>query len=141
MEPLAFTQWGGEYGIEQYIIKKTGCKPFSGAGICPRSERQVTILRSVDDTSYYDDSMDNFENPKYTLFGHCGDQDENEKRFNEPLLNSNKTKYIYLYRVTKGKNKYLWYGRYIISDKEYKIHPGKDGVPRKIIILSLKKLD
>ena len=40
----------------------------------------------MDDTDYYADDMSDVNKPKYTLFGHNGDQDENEKRFNEPLL-------------------------------------------------------
>ena len=53
--------------------------------------------------------MSDINNVKYTLFGHNGDQYENEKKFNEPLLNINKTQNIYLYRVRingKKKNTY-----------------------------------
>ncbi len=45
------------------------------------------MLKSVDNTEYYDDDMSDINKPKYTLFGHNGDQNENEKKFNEPLLN------------------------------------------------------
>ena len=117
MEPILFTKWGGPEGIENYIKEQTGCNPFSGAGINPRIDKQTTILKSVDDTYYYDDDMSDINNPKYTLFGHNGDQRENEIRFNEPLLNTIKSKHIYLYRVKKNgkKTEYLWYGKYEIN--------------------------
>ena len=138
MEPIRFSKWKGEGGIEQYIINQTGCKPYSGAGINPRINKKTTLLKSVDNTEYYDDDMSDINNPKYTLFGHNGDQNVNEKKFNEPLLNKNKTEHIYLYRVTKTE--YLWYGKYIIEEKINKLHPGKDKIIRNIIILSLKKI-
>lgn len=141
MSILSFSKWSGPGGIEQFIINQTGCKPYSGAGINPRIEKKTTILKSVDDTYYYDDDMSDVNIIKYTLFGHNGDQDENEKRFNEPLLNKNKTKNIYLYRVkNNGKKKeYLWYGKYDIIDKNKKMHIGKDKIMRNIIVLTLKK--
>ena len=141
MTTISFSKWSGPEGIEQFIINQTGCKPYSGAGINPRFHNKTTILKSVDDTYYYDDDMSDINNIKYTLFGHNGDQDENEKKFNEPLLNKNKTQNIYLYRVkTNGKKKeYLWYGKYDIIDKNTKKHIGKDNFMRNIIILSLKK--
>ena len=142
MEPICFSKWEGPEGIKNYIIEQTGCKPYSGAGINPRIAKKTTILKSVDDTYYYDDDMNDINNPKYTLFGHRGDQDENEKRFNEPLLNNNKTEHIYLYRVKKSKNKteYLWYGKYKIIEKTNKRHQDKDRNMRTIIVLSLKRL-
>jgi hypothetical protein len=141
MTILSFSKWYGPEGIEQFIINQTGCKPFSGAGINPRINKKTTILKSVNDTYYYDDDMSDINNIKYTLFGHNGDQDENEKRFNEPLLNKNKTQNIYLYRVKKNgkKKEYLWYGKYDIIDKNKKKHIGKDKVMRNIIVISLKK--
>lgn len=139
MSEISFTKWSD---IEQHIIKVTGCKPYSGAGINPRVQKKTTILRSVDDTYYYDDDMSDINNVKYTLFGDNGDQDENEKKFNEPLLNPDKTHNIYIYRVKKTTiNKYIWYGKYEIIDKNIKQHPGKDGIMRNIIVLSLKKND
>ena len=143
MTIISFSKWYGADGIEQFIINQTGCKPYSGAGINPRIDKKTTILKSVDDTYYYDDDMGDINNIKYTLFGHNGDQDENEKRFNEPLLNTDKTQNIYLYRVRKdGKKKeYLWYGKYVIIDKNKKMHIGKDNIMRNIIVLSLKKID
>ena len=141
MSAINFTKWSGSEGIEQFIINKTGCKPYSGAGINPRVQKKTTILRSVDDTYYYDDDMSDINNVKYTLFGHNGDQDENEKKFNEPLLNPDKTHNIYIYRVKKQQkiNKYIWYGKYEIIDKNIKQHIGKDYIMRNIIVLSLKK--
>ena len=65
-----FSKWGGVDGIEEYIKKVTGCKPFSGAGINPRLNKKTTILKSVDGTYYYDDDMSDVNNIKYTLFGH-----------------------------------------------------------------------
>ena len=84
MEPIRFSKWKGPGGIENYIIEQTGCRPYSGAGINPRINKKTTILKSVDDTDYYDDDMNDINNPKYTLFGQNGDQTETEKRFNEP---------------------------------------------------------
>ena len=140
MATRSFSKWGG--GMEQHIINETGCKPFSGAGINPRINKKTTILKSVDNTYYYDDDLSDPNNVKYTLFGHCGDQDEGEKKFNEPLLNNEKTENIYLYRVKieKGKREYIWYGKYEIVDKNVKQHIGKDMFIRNIIVLSLKKI-
>ena len=145
MSIIRFDSWGGENGIEQFIKDQTGCKPYSGAGINPRPRDRTTILRSVDDTYYYDDDLSNSERVKYTLFGHNGDQDVNERKFNEPFLNKDKTTHIYLYRVKphsskKNKNEYLWYGKYELSGMHEQIHPGKDYINRKIIIVSLKKV-
>tara|TARA_Y100000389_G_C17093772_1_gene332550 strand:+ start:281 stop:544 length:264 start_codon:yes stop_codon:yes gene_type:complete len=84
--------------------------------------------------------MSDINNIQYTLYGHNGDQDGNEKKFNEPLLNPDKTHNIYIYRVKKNNiNKYIWYGKYEIIDKNIKQHIGKDYIMRNIIVLSLKK--
>lgn len=143
MSILTFSKWSGPEGIEEFIKNKTGCKPYSGAGINPRISKNTTILRSVDDTYYYDDDLSNIDIVKYTLFGHNGDQDEDDKRFNEPLLNSNKTKHIFLYRKAtfKRENLYMWYGKYEIIGKERKQHIGKDRESRSIVVLTLKKID
>jgi hypothetical protein len=141
---ISFSNWGGPDGIEQFIMQQTGCKPYSGAGINPRVNKKTTILKSVDNTYYYDDDMSDEHNIKYTLFGHNGDQDENEPKFNEPLLNKNKTHNIYLYRVktyNNNKKEYIWYGKYEIVEKNIKEHIGKDNFMRNIIVLSLKKID
>jgi hypothetical protein len=142
MSGIRFQAWSGPDGIEQYIINQTGCRPFSGAGINPRIDKYTTILRSVDDTYYYDDNMSDIENVEYTLFGRNGDQDENEKRFNEPLLNKEKTHNIYLYRVTQNgrKREYIWYGKYEIIHKYTKRHIGEDRNMRNIIMISLRKI-
>ena len=138
---LKFKKWSGVDGIEQYINNITNCKVFSGVGICHRADKNITILRSVDNTYYYDDNLSDINNPIYTLFGHNNDQQEDEKRFNEPLLNSNKTKYIYLYRVLNHKKyKYEWYGQYKIIKKSIKNHISKDYNYRKIILLHLEKI-
>ena len=110
--------------------------------INPIIEKKTTILKSVDNTYYYDDDMSDINNIQYTLFGHNGDQDETEKKFNEPLLNINKTQNIYLYRVRKNgkKTEYLWYGKYEIVNKNVKQHIGKDYNKRNIIVLSLRKI-
>ena len=140
---MLFQTWSGAHGIEAYITKKTGCKPFSGAGINPRIAQKTTLLRSVDDTYYYADDLNDLENIQYTLFGHVGDQSEEESRFNEPLLNQDKTKHIYVYRVKpKGKrNEYIWYGKYEIVGKITKPHIGKDKQMRNIIVLCLHRIE
>ena len=97
------------------------------------------MLRSVDGTEYYEDDLNDVKSIKYTLFGHNGDQDENEKKFNEPLLNKNKTHHIYVYRVKEGE--YIWYGKYEITDKMTKLHIGKDKKIRNIIVLTLVKIE
>jgi hypothetical protein len=118
-----------------------GCKPYSGAGINPRPAFKTTMLKSVDDTYYYADNLENPEKVEYTLFGHNGDQDENEKKFNEPFLNPEKTEHIYLYRVTKDrKQKYIWYGKYKIVGRTIKRNVGKDYAMRNIIVLSMVKI-
>jgi len=142
MTVVVFSKWSGPDGIEQYIKNQTGCKPYSGAGINPRIEQKTTLLKSVDDTYYYQDDMSDIHHIKYTLFGHNGNQDENEKRFNEPLLNQEKTHHIYLYRVIPNgqKKEYRWYGKYKITDKHTKSHIGKDRQVRNIIVLSLTRI-
>ena len=139
--PIRFNSWGGEHGIDNFIQQKTGCKPFSGAGINYRVAKSAAILKSVRGTPYYADNLSDYDNPKYTLYGQYGDQDIHEKRFNEPLMNPNKTKHIYLYELYKKGNKteYLWFGEYSIDSHENVQHTDKNGIPRTIIVLSLKK--
>ena len=140
---IRFAKWGGENGLEQFILAQTGCKPFNGAGINYRKTRKTTILKSVDNTYFYDDNLSDPNNVEYTLFGHDGDQSEAEARFNEPLLNPEKSEHIYLYRVSplgKGQE-YLWYGKYKIVGQTTKAHQGKDHIMRNIIVLSLRKID
>ena len=38
MSEISFTKWSD---IEQHIIKVTGCKPYSGAGINPRVQKKL----------------------------------------------------------------------------------------------------
>ena len=51
---IIFNKWTD---LEKFIIQETGCKPFSGAGICPRPNKKTTILKSIDNTYYYDDDL------------------------------------------------------------------------------------
>jgi hypothetical protein len=143
LSEMIFSKWSGPDGIESHIIRQTGCKPFSGAGINPRIEKKTTILKSVDDTYYYQDDLRNTRKIQYTLFGHNGNQDEKEPKFNEPLLNKDKTHHIYVYRVRKtGKQKeYIWYGKYEIVNKTIKQNIGKDKTIRNIIVLSLQQIE
>lgn len=146
MSGISFSKWYGPDGMEQFIINQTGCKVYSGQGISPRVDKKTTILQSVDNTYYYDDNMSDINNVQYSLYGHNGDQSENEKKYNEKLLNKNKTHHIYLYRVKPvkpngRKNEYIWYGKYDIVDKNTKLHIGRDKIMRNIIVLSLKKTD
>jgi hypothetical protein len=142
LEPKVFLKWSGPDGLEEYIKHETGCRPFAAAGINPRPAEKTTILRSVEGTKYYADDLRDINYPIYTLYGHNGDQDEGEKKFNEPLLNPTKTNHIYLYQVktNRKQTEYLWYGKYVIETTNKKLHPGKDGVMRTIILLSLKRV-
>ena len=135
---ITFEKWNGTGGMKEYIINQTGCKPYSGAGINYRAEQKTTLLRSVDDTYYYDDDLKDPDLVEYTLFGQEGDQYQDEKRFNEPLLNPDKTRHIYLYRVKPEM--YIWYGKYEIVDKYEKFHIDKNYNERTIIILVLRKI-
>lgn len=141
--PISYTKFYGENGLSSVIERETSCRVFTGAGINWRRNLNTTILRSVDNTSYYADNLTDENHIEYTLFGHNGDQKEDEKRFNEPFLNKDKTKHIYVYRVkknNKGKTEWIWYGKYEITGKHMKQHPGKDGKMRNIIIISLRKI-
>merc|ERR1711991_1008630 len=142
MPTKSFSKRNGENGILNYINERTDCKPFSGAGINIRYNNKTAILRSVDNTYYYDDDLTSEYNVQYTLFGHDGDQNINEKRFNKPLLDSNNIEHIFLYRFIPGKKikEYIWYGKYRIVNMFSKIHIGKNNMNRKIIILNLQKI-
>ena len=89
MTTVRFAKWNGPEGLEQHIINQTGAKPYSGIGIHNKKEINTAILRSVDNTYYYKDDFSDVNNIKYTLFGKSGDQNENEKRCNKPLLDPN----------------------------------------------------
>lgn len=128
--------------ISDHCENVTGCRLYSGVGICHRIAKETCILRSVDNTPYYADDLDK-EIPVYTLFGHNGDQSIHEPRYNEPLLNPTKIKHIYMYRVRmNGKRKeWVWYGKYKITGHNPCVHPGKDNVQRTIILVSLQKIN
>ena len=142
MPTMSFSKWNGDDGLLNYIESRTQCKPFSGSGINIRYNNKTAILKSVDNTYYYDDDLSCENNVQYTLFGHNGDQDINEKRFNAPLLNEDKIDNIYLYRFIPGKKirEYIWYGKYRIVGRFNKMHVGKDNNQREIIILNLQKI-
>ena len=138
MSTISFSKWND---MKKHIYKITGCKALAAQGIGIRLDQETAILRSVDNYLCYDDNLSNINNINYTLFGHYGNQDENEKRYNEPLLNKNKIKNIYVYRVkyiTGKKKEYIWYGKYEIIDKNTKLHIDKDNIERTIIVLFLK---
>jgi hypothetical protein len=118
--------------IAEHCHLQTHYHAFSGAGICPRGA-STCILKSVDHTPYYDDNLDNPENPKYTLFGRIGDQDIHEKRYNSKLIHAQN---IYLYRKTYNKT-YIWYGKYKIQNVTPKHHQDINGQLRIIYIVSL----
>jgi hypothetical protein len=142
MPVKSFSKWNGEDGILKYIESRTGCNPFSGSGINIRRDNKTAILKSVDNTYFYDDNLICEYNVQYTLFGHNGNQDINETKFNKSLLDATKIEHIYLYRFIPGKKikEYIWYGKYEILSSFEQIHVGKDRLPRNIIILNLKKL-
>ena len=147
---MEFIKWTE---MVKHIKSETGCVPFSGSGICIRKKNNTAILRSVDNTTFYKDDLDNIDRVKYTLYGQEKDQDINEKRFNAPLMTA---KNIYLYRVTKKiietvtkkgkkskktKQVYQWYGKYeIFGQDTIDNHPDKNGNLRKIIVLSLNRI-
>lgn len=147
---IEFNKWND---LVKHSKTNTGCVPFSGSGICIRKKNNTAILRSVDNTAFYKDNLENIDCVKYTLFGQENDQDINEPRFNAPLMKADN---IYLYRVTKKeietvtkkgktgkkvKQVYQWYGKYeIIAQNIIKNHPDKNGNPRKIIVLTLNRI-
>ena len=87
-----FTRWDD---MHKYIIKETNCNAFSGRGICYRKDENTCILRSVDNTIYYDDNLSNIKQVEYTLCGKNGDQDI-EYIDNKNLLKSD-LEHIYIY--------------------------------------------
>ncbi len=138
---IKFASWSGPDGLENYIKFRTETKPYSGEGISIRKDKNLAILKSVDGTEFYDDDLSNPKLIKYTLFGHNGDQDPDEPKYNKKLLDPEITKQIYVYRrIFNEQYKYIWYGEYKILNMETKNHPGKDGLERKIVILNLSKI-
>ena len=136
------SKWVGEDGMDKYITEQTRCNVWSGVGICIRKNEKTAILRSVDDTYYYANNLDDPNNVEYTLYGQNGDQDEREPRYNEPLLNPEKTEHIYLYRVRpKSREKYMFYGKYTIGGRIVKPNRGRDGIMRNVIVLKLTKIN
>ena len=132
---IRLENWDGPGGMKEFILEQTGCNIFTGCGITYRKVNHTVVLKSADDTLYYDDDLEDPNKPIYTLYGPEGDQDENNK-YNKQLLK--KSKHIYLYRQ-KGKKEYIWYGKYKIIGKESKSHIGRDGLMRNIINLILKR--
>lgn len=122
-------------GIVEYIKQLLGCTIFDGAGINHR--KHITILKSVDDTSYYSDNLDDYNAIEYTLTGKNGNQDENFHTNAKLLISQN----IYVYRVNKINKTYAWYGKYVIVSKFTKQHPGENGVMREIVVLRLHKVE
>jgi hypothetical protein len=122
--------------FQKFVLEETECKLFSSQGINYRSEKRTCILRSVDDTPFYADNLEDTENPQYTLYGQVGDQDEKDMN-NRNLLNPVRTEKIFLFRRTKSE--WIWFGRYNIKSKMEKIHPDKNGNDRKIIVLQLER--
>ena len=129
--------------LEKKIMDDTGCKIYSGTGINNRLERESSILRSVDDTSYYKDDLSNPCNISYTLCGQIGDQDLNHM-LNKTMLDPKKIKNIYLYRKVLENGKcmgYMWYGKYELDRNNIRqvIHPDINGHQRKIYLCTLTK--
>ena len=127
-------KWYGPGGMEELIFELTGCIINPRSGGINYFKDGNTILKSVDDTPYYDDNLEDPNKPKYTLHGKKGDQNENDTR-NKQLLK--KSKHIYLFRQTKKE--YTWYGKYKIIGKESKSHIGDDNLMRNIINLTLNR--
>ena len=128
-------------GLEAECKMETSCVPFSSCGIKWYKKEKTCIIKSADGIKFYADDLDSGDILYYTLYGWDGDQDENDEH-NEPLLNPAKTSHIYLYRVmTNNKKKtWVWYGKCEIVGKFTKTHPGSDLIPRKIIVLALKRV-
>jgi hypothetical protein len=94
MKPIIFSNYTE---LKNHMTNEIGYKPSYGAGINHKIEMNTAVLKSVDNTEYYNDDLTDINKVKYTLYGSKGDQDENENRYNHRLLNI--TKHIYLYRV------------------------------------------
>jgi len=126
--------------FKQFCFEQTGSNPCE-PGISLTLRNQTAILRSNDGTKHYPDDLSDINSPKYTLFGPSGDQ-LLSGRYNATLLNKNKIKHVFLYRVIKKKSKkqYLWYGKYNIVGTIEKSHVGLDGNLRKVILLQLKRI-
>lgn len=124
-------------GLNDHVKKLTGysmCNMECGI----RNRPNASILKSVDDTYYYSDDLNDPNVIEYSLFGPNGDQSEQNK-YNSKLLVA---KNIYVFRLKKEKNKrlYTWYGKYKITGKFSKQHVGEDHTMRTIIVLILHKI-
>jgi len=128
-------------GFRAECKMETDCVPYTGCGINFRKKEKTCIIKSADGVAFYADDLDRGDILHYTLYGWDGDQDENDK-YNEPLLNPAKTSHIYLYRVMTNKKKktWVWYGKCEIVGKFTKTHPGSDLIPRQIIVLALRRV-
>jgi hypothetical protein len=126
--------------FKKFCFEQTGSNPCE-PGISLTLRNQTAILRSNDGTEHYPDDLSDINSPKYTLFGPSGDQSIGG-RYNATLLNPNKIRHVFLYRVIKNKSKkqYLWYGKYNITGKTKKNHVGLNGNPRKVILLQLERI-
>ncbi len=132
-----FTTWAE---AKRHIAQFTGKGAYPGQGISNYNNGK-TLLRSVDDTYYYLDDLEDHETVKYTLFGKSGNQNKDEARYNWKFLNEERE--IYLYRVSKdGKDTtWAWYGRYeLLPGLEELQHVGEDGVTRKIYRATLQRV-
>lgn len=111
------------------------------AGIHNVRDTECSIVRSVDNTPYYRDDLDNPSLVWYTLQGKNGDQTLG-CGVNKKICMPDRT--IFLYRQSgKGKNvQYEWYGEYLrAGNPVIKYHPGEDKVMRKIYRILLVKMD
>ena len=129
-----FTKWKD---LQEHAKQFTeGKSLYSGQGIY-HFTNNTTILKSVDNTYYYDDNLENPEKIQYTLFGNNGDQSLTELRFNWKLLNEERK--IYVFRVSKKS--WIWYGEYTIDLKsiQEKQHIDINNKLRKIYILTLHR--
>lgn len=127
--------------FKSWVEEHYGEKLYAGVGISVRKNGNF-FLRSVDNTYYYNDDLENPQHCFYTLYGKTGDQDIHEKRYNAPFLE--KSKNIYLYRVkyiTSTQKEYIWYGKYrldgIIIEEQ---HPDEEGKMRTIFLVGLEKV-
>lgn len=120
----------------EFIRNQTGMNPFNGVGIQNRKDGR-TLLRSVDDTFYYADDLQNPLQIQYTLFGRHGNQDVNENRFNFCLVHEDRDIFVYRRHQRNRQKLWTWYGQYKKVGMSQKIHPDINGQMRIIHILHL----
>jgi hypothetical protein len=123
-----------------HISKYTNKGAYPGQGIS-NYNNGTTLLRSVDNTHYYDDVLENPDLVEYTLFGTSGNQNKDEPRYNYKFLNEERK--IYLYRVKKENKEttWVWYGEYkLLPGIEELQHPGADGIMRRIYRVKLQRI-